>query len=149
MDNNRFDIQIVTTTVKKYNIYIFVVLLILLIINFWIISIAFNYLVLLWTIIAILALIYEYKHSKSLLLLATTLLFNDDGFSVIIEDEHFNLKLKKEDVASIQFNKKTNHIYVYQKENLLCDFIVTEKSLNELYDIFNSFGYNCEFTSIN
>ena len=110
MDNNRFDIQIVTTTVKKYNIYIFVVLLILLIINFWIISTAFNYLVLLWTIIAILALIYEYKHSKSLLLLSTTLLFNDDGFSIIIEDEHFNLKLKKEDVTSIQFNQKTNHI---------------------------------------
>lgn len=149
MENNRFDIQIVTTTVKKYNIYIFVVLFILLIINFWIISTAFNYLVLLWTIVAIFTLIYEYRHSKSLLLLSTELLFNDDGFSIIIEDEHFHLKFKKEDITSIQFNQKTNHIYVFQKDNILCNFSVQEKSLNDLYDIFNSFGYNCEFTSVN
>ena len=148
MEKNRFDVQIVTKTVKKYNIYLLLIFSILLVLNFIIISTTFNYLVFLWTIVACIALIFDYKHSKSIVLLSTELLFNDDGFSIKIDDNHFNLQLKKKDITSIKFDKKNNHIFVFQNEKVLCDFCVRSKSLSELYDIFNSFGYKCEFDSI-
>lgn len=146
MTNNRFDIQIVTKTVKKYNIYILIVFSILLVLNFIIISTTFNYLVVVWTIVACIALIYDYKHSKSIVMLSTELLFNDDGFEIKIDDNNFNLQLKKEDITNIWFNRKNNHIIVFQNEKILCDFCVKAKSLDELYDIFNSFGYKCELS---
>jgi len=147
MDNNRFDIQIVTKTVKKYNIYLIFVISILLILNYLIISTTFNYLVFIWTIIACIALVYDYRHSKSIVVLSTELLFNDNGFSIKIDENNFNLQLKKEDITNIVFNKKNNHITIFQNENILCDFFVKTKSLDELYDIFNSFGYNCELST--
>lgn len=147
MDNNRFDIQIVTKSVKKYNIYILLVFTILIFLNFLIISTTYNYLVVIWSIIACIALVYDYKHSKSVVLLSTELLFNDNGFSIKINDNNFNLQLKKDDITNIVFNKKNNHILVYQKDKVLCDFYVKHKSLDDLYDIFNSFGYKCELSS--
>ena len=57
MDNNRFDIQIVTKSVKKYNIYILLVFTILIFLNFLIISTTYNYLVVIWSIIACIALV--------------------------------------------------------------------------------------------
>ena len=147
MDNNRFDIQIVTTTVKKWNLYMFVIFLVLLVLSILIFSTTFQYLTIIWTIVAGIALIYEYKHSNSIVLLSTELLFNDDGFSIIIADNNFNLQLKKEDVTNIKFDKKTKHIYVFQDDQVLCDFFVRSKSLDDLYDIFNSFGYKCELDS--
>ena len=147
MDNNRFDIQIVTKTVKKYNLYIIVVFFILLILNFFIISTTYNYLVFIWTVVACIALLYDYKHNKSFVLLSTELLFNDDGFSIKINENNFNLQLKKDNITKIVFNKKENHIFVYQNEIVLCDFYVKAKAMDELYDVFNSFEYPCELSS--
>lgn len=148
MENNKFDVEILTTTNKKWNLYIIVIIVLLLILCVFSISTKFYIPILIWLAIAGLFLFYEYKHSKSIVELATKLLFNDDGFSIVIDDNNFKLQLKRENITKIRFDKKTNHIMIYQNEDILYQFLVKPKSLLELYDVFSSFDYKCELTEV-
>ena len=146
MTNNWFDIEITTTTKKKWNISIIIIFPLLIILSILTFHTKYNYLFIIWIVIAAIFLIYEFIHSKSLVELSTRLLFKDDCFDIVIEDNHFKLEIKKEEVTNIRFDKKTNHVVIFNNDKILYEFNVKSKTLDELIDTFNSFGYNCEIS---
>ncbi len=146
MTNNWFDIEIVTTTKKKWNISIIIIFPLLIILSILTFHTKYYFLFLIWIVIACGFLVYDFIHSKSLIELSTKLLFKDDCFNIVIEDNNFNLEIKKEDVTNIKFDKKTNHVVILKKDKVLYEFNVKAKTLDELIDTFNSFGYNCEIS---
>ncbi len=147
MENNWFDVEIVTTSKKKWNLAIITIFPLLLILSIVFISSKYYFLFLIWIVVAGLFLLYDYMHSNSIVEQATRLLFKDNSFSIITEYEHFKLELKKEDVTCVQFDRKNYHIAIIQKDKVLFEFTVKPKIFDDLYDTFNSFGYNCETKS--
>lgn len=147
MGNNWFDVEIVTTTTKKWNLAVLIIFSLLLIISFLVNSKFFYIVVIIWAIVAWLLLLYDFFHSKSIICLSTKLLFKDDSFTIITDDNSIHMQIKKEDVTRILFDKKTNQIHIMQKDKVLCEFNVKPKTLVELIDTFNCFGYQCDIAS--
>ncbi len=147
MKNNWFDIEIVTTTAKKWNLSLIFVFIIFLILCFIIKAKFFYVLFVLWALMVIAFLVYDFFHSKSIVFLSTRLLFKDDCFSIITDDQSINLQIKKEDVTCVFFDRKLNLIKILSGDRVLYEFIVTPKTLDELIDTFNCFGYKCDIAS--
>ena len=74
MTNNRFDVEILVTTKKKWNIYIIVIFVLLLFLSVFSISNQYYLLILIWAVVAAIFLLYQYKHSKSLIELSMVFL---------------------------------------------------------------------------
>ncbi len=147
MKNNWFDIEIVTTTTKKWNLYIILVFSLFLLISI-IINTQFFYVIFaIWALFAIAFLVYDFFHSKSIVYMSTRLLFKDDSFSIISDDKSTNLQISKKDVTQIYFNRKINQIRILNGDRVLYEFVVKPKTLDELIDTFNCFGYKCDIAS--
>ncbi len=147
MSNNWFDIEIITTTRKKWNLSVLIIFPILLLFSFFVNSKLFYILFIIWAVIAWIFLLYDYFHSNSIVNLSTKILFKDDSFSIITDDNEINLQIKKEDVTNIEFDKKNNHIKILKEDKILYEFDVKPKTLDELIDTFGCFGYKCDITS--
>ena len=147
MDSNWFDIEIITTTKKKWNVSLLFVFPILFIVSILLNSTLYYILCILWAVITFFLLLYDYIQSKSLVTLSTKLLFKDDSFSIMTDDSNMNRQIKKEEVTNITFDKKKNHIQILQKDKILYEFTVNAKTLDELLDTFSCFGYKCDIVA--